>query len=213
MKNKREHKTVNIKPPTKNIKEYEYWYRSTNYHLCISTVVHSVLAQHHVTVLNRLHGESESRPVGKCRINMVGSYRMTKDSENITHALCCTNVHVIYIIYWTGKLPRQLKLYTDQHRRTGSASFTHREQSVLLVNMWEDLCCFYSSCHQWMNHSLSRCILPCSGHMVPKFNQSTMMTHTVCIICPYDEITVIAGTVILCVTFNYQLTRDRKAHT
>ncbi len=35
--------------------------------------------------------------------------------------------------------------------------------------------------------------------MVPEFNQSTMITHTVChTLCPYYERTVLAGTVILC---------------
>lgn len=46
---------------------------------------------------------------------MVASKTVTKDSEHITHALYHSNVHVIYSIYWTGKLPLELKLYTDQH--------------------------------------------------------------------------------------------------
>lgn len=52
----------------------------------------------------------------KCRIiNMATSKTVTKDSKHITHALYCSNVHVIYSIYWTSKLPLELKLYTDQH--------------------------------------------------------------------------------------------------
>lgn len=42
--------------------------------------------------------------------------------------------------------------------------------------------------------------------------QSTTITHTVChTLRPYYEITVIAGTVILCVTLKNQLTQVRKA--
>lgn len=125
------------------------------------------------TVLNRLHGDSVLCTVSKCRIiNMATSKTMTKDSEHITHALYCSNVHVIYSIYWTSKLPLELKLYTDQHRRSIVYYW------LIVGNMWKDLYFYFqSTCHQLMYWSQTV--------IKPKF-QSVHYDHSYCM--PYVPI-------------------------
>lgn len=124
---------------------------------------------------------------------------MTKDSKHITHALYCSKVHVIYSIYWTGKLPLKLKLYTDQHSRLE----VHHLPTRSIVYYW--LVIVRKTCISIFTlHAIN-------GHTVPKFNQSTahMVFRT---LCSYDELTVITGTVILSVTLKNQLTWVRKPH-
>lgn len=124
---------------------------------------------------------------------------MTKDSEHITHALYCSNVHVIYSIYWTSILLLQLKPYTGQHSKLE----VHHVPTRSIVNYWltvgKTLEDFLFSLHiASVQEPQSRSLNPSRiSHMVPKFNQSTMITRA---ICPSYEVTVKAGTAMLCVT-------------